>query len=70
MKPGGRLLLTWNDFFGDTNTLKDLAAKHGWRLKLYAMAHFPVGPDYLTFLSYEFVSQEDAAKCPVCGAIL
>lgn len=69
LKPGGRLLLAWNNFFGDAARLREIAAKHGWCLKTYGMAHFPVGPEYLTFLSYELLSQEETTKCPTCGAL-
>ena len=57
LKPAGRLLLAWNNFFGDEKTLKELTAKHGWHLRTYGISHFPVGPQFLTFLSYELVSQ-------------
>lgn len=55
LKPGGRLLLSWSNFFGDATKLEEIASKHGWRLETYGIAHFPVGPDYMTFLSYELL---------------
>lgn len=53
LKPGGRLLLAWNHFFGDGAALASLATQHGWALQAYGSVHFPVGPAYLTFISYE-----------------
>ena len=58
LKPSGRLLLAWNNFFGDERTLKEITDKNGWHLKTYGISHFPVGPQFLTFLSYELVSEE------------
>jgi len=55
LKPAGRLLLAWNNFFGDEAILKELVTRHGWQLKAYGISHFPVGPRFLTFLSYELV---------------
>lgn len=69
LKPAGRLLLAWNNFFGDGPRLKEIATKHGWYLKIYGMAHFSLGPEYLTFLSYELLSHGKTTKCPSCGAI-
>jgi len=58
LKPGGRLLLAWNNSFGGEATLKELTARHGWQLKTYGISHFPVGPRFFTFLSYELVPKE------------
>jgi methylase of polypeptide subunit release factors len=60
LKPSGRLLLAWNDYMGDAAVLKETANKHGWHLKLYGIAHFPCPTDYMTFLSYELVSEAPA----------
>jgi methylase of polypeptide subunit release factors len=67
LKPAGRLLLGWNDFFGDGEFLAHIATKNGWHIKTYGEAHFPLGPSYQTFLSYELISHEKATICPTCG---
>jgi methylase of polypeptide subunit release factors len=67
LKPAGRLLLGWNDFFGDGEFLADIATKNGWYIKTYGEAHFPLGPSYQTFLSYELISQENITTCATCG---
>ena len=69
LKPQGRLLLGWNNFFGDGEFLTDIATKHSWHIKTYGEAHFPLGPSYQTFLSYELISHERATTCPTCGQI-
>lgn len=69
LKPEGRLLLGWNNFFGDGEFLSDIATKNGWYIKTYGEAHFPLGPSYQTFLSYELISHEKTATCLTCGQI-
>jgi methylase of polypeptide subunit release factors len=68
LKPAGRLLLAWNNFFGDGALLEEIATRHGWQLTTYGIAHFPVGPAYLTFLSYELLSQERIPTGSASGA--
>lgn len=69
LKPAGRLLLNWSHFFGDSAFLAAIATKHGWHLKTYGEAHFPLGPSYQTFLSYELISHEKTTTCATCGHI-
>ena len=57
LKPAGRLLMGWNNFFGDGAFLADIASKNDWKIKTYGEAHFPLGPSYQTFLSYELVGR-------------
>jgi len=70
LRPAGRLLLAWNNFFGDGERLEEIASKHGWSLKPYGIGHVPAGLTYLTILSYELIAQEKAHKCATCGTIL
>jgi methylase of polypeptide subunit release factors len=69
LKPAGRLLLGWNNFFGDSEFLADITTKNGWHIKTYGEAHFPLGPSYQTFLSYELIPHAKATICPTCGQI-
>lgn len=58
LKPQGRLLMSWSNALGEADFLAELTEKHGWRIDKYAEAHFPLGPNYATFLSYELISRE------------
>jgi methylase of polypeptide subunit release factors len=69
LTPTGRLLLGWNHFFGDSAFLTEIATNHGWHIKTYGEAHFPLGPSYQTFLSYELISHEKTTTCLTCGQI-
>lgn len=69
LKPAGRLLLGWNNFFGDQEFLADIATKNDWHIKTYGEAHFPLGPSYQTFLSYELIPHANTTICPTCGQI-
>jgi len=67
LKPNGRLLISWSNFLGDGAALDGLVSKQGWFLKMYAMAHFPLGPRYITFMSYELIDREKMVICVHCG---
>jgi len=67
LKQNGRLLISWSNFLGEGTALEGLVSKQGWGLKMYAMAHFPLGPRYITFVSYELIDREKITICPVCG---
>jgi tRNA1(Val) A37 N6-methylase TrmN6 len=69
LKPTGRLLMGWSNFYGDGEFLTALATTHGWHLQKYGEVHFAFGTSYHTFLSYELISTERVAICPSCGQI-
>jgi methylase of polypeptide subunit release factors len=59
LKPGGRLLMNWSNFFGDGAFLNKLVAENGWSLRQFAEAHYPLGDPtkYVQFLSYELIDE-------------
>lgn len=59
LKPGGRIVMNWSNFFGDGAFLNKLIAENGWSLRQCGEAHYPLGDPtkYVQFLAYELVDE-------------